>query len=309
MIHHISTPRFDSKHGVDVFVFGDRQQGPDDQDGKPSGGYLREAWQEFRREFKASPNPYGLGLGDYGDFLRPTMRHALAGALGKDDSAKQMVDNMVLKAHDKILDEMQFLERRLIGIHEGHHNHGFMNGTNTDQRLAAALRAPYLGWSASTRLVLKLRPDSVGRSHVVTIISTHGNANGRKVPTALSWMENNFAASWIADVYAMGHGCKSANMAPFERQTVRREGPAGVSRSIPRILVVGGFTRAYTDGWRSDYVERNGMAQQPISWGIIRLRPVWNKTAMLAKGVKSGRSGTLTIDIEAANRFFQERDA
>ena len=136
----------------------------------------------------------------------------------------------------------------------------------------------------------------------------HGNANGRKVNTALSWLGDNFANSWIADIFCMGHGCKGGNMVPFERQAVRRDGPAGVIRSLPRVVVVGGFSRGYTDGWKSDYVERAGMTPQPLSWAVIKLRPTW-RTNMEEKGLAYSRSGKFGIDIEIANRYFDESEA
>lgn len=309
MIHHVSTLEM-AGDGVDVFVFGDLQQTPDGVPGADRGGFVREAWQEFRREFKASKNAWAIGLGDYGDWLRPSMRAKLKSAMGDDDSARAMLDNMVLKAQDSIIDSMDFLDRRLIGIHEGHHTHYLTSGGNIDQRLAAALHAPYLGWSATTRLVLKTYGKD-GPRHVVTMLSMHGNANGRKPQSALSWLDANFASSWIADVYLMGHGCKSASMAPFERQAVRREGPAGITRSIPRLMVVGGFARGFTDGWKTDYVERAGFSPQPLGWGVVRIRPIWRKAAALAKGVTAARhdgggASTMTISIETVNRYFTE---
>lgn len=312
MIHHISSPLFDSKHGVDIFVFGDLQQTPkkEDKQKKGHGGFVREAWEQFRNEWRASKNPYGLGLGDYGDWLRPSLRPLINGALGKDDSAREMLDTMVLKSHDEIIDSMQFMDKRLIGLHEGHHVHYLASGGNTDQRLASALHAPFLGFSASTRLVLEDKTKSFS-GRIVTLISMHGNASGRKVSTALAWLGDNFANAWIADIFAMGHGCKSGNMAPFERQAVRRDGPAGIIRSIPRLMVVGGFSRGYTDGWKSDYVERAGMTPQPLGWGIIRLTPKWSVSPD-ARGLARNpihRSGKMSIDVDVANRFYTEDDA
>ncbi len=219
-----------------------------------------------------------------------------------------MLDTMVLKSHDEIIKSMQFMDKRLIGLHEGHHVHYLATGGNTDQRLASALHAPFLGFSATHRLVLNRGSDPL-RRRVITMVSMHGNAGGRKVHSALAYLDANFANAWIADIFAMGHGCKNGNMAPFERQTVRREGPAGVSRSIPRLLVVGGFSRGYTDGWKSDYVERAGMTPQPLGWGLIRLRPSW-RTNRPELGLPNNgghqASGRFSVDIDVSSRFFTE---
>jgi hypothetical protein len=39
-----------------------------------STGFKEEIFQEFKKDFLTSPNPYFIGLGDYGDFLRPSLR-------------------------------------------------------------------------------------------------------------------------------------------------------------------------------------------------------------------------------------------
>lgn len=302
-------PRFENEdYGFELYFFGDRQEG--------SVGYLPEAWADFKDEFKRSKRKKAaIGLGDYGDWLRPSLRPAVSGALGKDDSARRMLDKAILKEHDKIIDAHSFLEGYMIGVHEGHHNWTTLDQINLDQRLATALKTRFLGFTATTRLVLRAMYDgNVARrkdgyctnGHVVTLFSTHGNANGRKVPGALAWVENNLANSILADLYVIGHGCKSGNDAPNERVEVRRVGPPGIKRSVPRIMAVGGFTRSYTDGWESDYVQRAGMSPQPPGWGVIRFKLVNTVNKSIAHGITSRRSKQM--DISCINRFYTEQD-
>ena len=297
------------RDGFELYFFGDRQEG--------STGYLPEAWAAFKDEFKRSKcKKAAIGLGDYGDWLRPSLRPAVAGALGKDDSARRMLDKAILKEHDKIIDAHAFLEGYMIGVHEGHHNWTTLDQINLDQRLAAALKTRFLGFTATTRIVLRAaycgikahrgKEGNLDSGRVVTLFSTHGNANGRKVPGALAWVENNLANSLIADIYVVGHGCKSGNDAPNERVEVRRLGPPGVRRSVPRIMAVGGFTRSYTDGWESDYVQRAGMSPQPPGWGVIRFKLVQGINRSLARGFTSRKSKQ--IDISCINRFYTEQD-
>lgn len=291
MIHHVV--RYDpGPDGLSIYVFGDRQEG--------QKGYLQEAWEEFKYQFKREKNAVALGVGDYGEWLRPSMRERVYSSLAKDDSARAQLDNMVIKNHDGIIKNMDFLEGKLIGLHEGHHNHTFLHGGSTDQRLASALKTSFLGWTASTRLVLN-RPHDNKHGHVYTIVSTHGNANGRRVGAAINWMEQNIVAGFVADQYAMGHGCKSANFVPAERAFIRRAGPSGIDRQLPRCLIVGGFARCHTNGWESDYGERAGFTPQPLGWGIIRLNIVRRRELQLAKGVGAGERGSFTLAVEQIN--------
>jgi hypothetical protein len=298
MIHHGTRIPLVGAGEATIFIFGDRQQG--------SSGYKEEAWQEFRREFKATKNAWAIGVGDYGDWLRPSMRTPVINALSKDDSARSMLDGDIRRGHDKIIDDMAFLEGRLVGLHEGHHNWKFASGETTDQRLASALKAPYLGWIATTRLVFTYGNDDRkkgGHSLIHTLISTHGNANGRKVHSALAYLENNYAGSWICDSYAMGHGCKSGNHVPFKRNHVRRAGPFGIDVQIPRCLVVGGFAEGYTDGWQSDYVERAGFAPQPLGYGLFRFKRVVRRNNQIIRGVVNPR--TCSLQVEPVNRVLE----
>lgn len=288
MIHHSITLPFDlGKNGITIFVFGDRQEG--------SQAYLHEAWQEFKREFKQTPNAWALGLGDYADWLRPTMRRYLDGALVHDDSARSMLDTQILKSHDKIIGNMEFLKGRIIGLHEGHHTWNLMSGINTDQRLASALGTAFLGFAATTRLLLRCTKTN---SLSYTIFSAHGCSNSKGVQGAVRWLEEQ-AKVWIADHYIVGHGCKSAAFSPFERKFVRRDGIPGVDTKIVRCLAVGGFARAYTNGAQSDFVERAGMLPQSIGWGVIRI-----KTKKDTTGPK-GREKKI-LDVEQTNRYFED---
>ena len=298
-----------------LYVFGDLNRSPSlnartTKEEERQSGFQRECWEQFRSEAKADPNPYYLGLGDYDDFTRPSLRPLLQGALGKDQSARRSLDNLILNENDKTLGLMEFMKGRVVGIHEGHHNWTTLDGTHTDQRVATALRAKFLGFIGSTRLVLG-HPGGKSQKWAYTIVSTHGNPGGKKVHSSLAWLEGSLASGFIADQYVCGHGCKSANMTAKERHHIRRVGPAGADLKLPRILVVGGFTRSYTDGFISDYVERAGMEPQPPGWGVIRFHVVERVGTSLMHGVLPGHGkhngpssnrGTKTLDVEQVNR-------
>lgn len=299
MIHHI-TKLVIPKAGLSLFVFGDLQKG--------NKGFKDEAWQEFKHQFKRCPgNKVALGLGDYGDFLRPSIRPGLVASLGKDDSARSMMDSAILKKHDEIINAMSFLDRHMIGLHEGHHTWYLASGGNLDQRLASALHAPYLGWTASTRLVMTREgyKDGQGGSFVYTIVSSHGNSNGAKVGAAVNWMQDKLVPSFIADQYCMGHGCKNANFTPQMRKVVRRVGNPGVDNQLPRCLIVGGFSEGYTNGWDSDYIERAGMVPQPIGWGMIRFNVTFIRGKSLARGV-AARAASLVVEQLNVTPVFQD---
>lgn len=296
MVDLIQKLKAEKGRSVTVFFFGDRQGGADI--------YYSPAWEAFKDEFKATPNAYAIGLGDYDDWLRPKMREAIDAPMAKDESARKMLDNLVRRGHDDTIKEMEFLKGRILALHEGHHVWKFASGELTDQRLAAALGAPFVGWTATIRLEI-LRPGT-GNKHgghgehcVYTIASSHGSSNSQSAPATLSWVERNMLNSMICDQYVIGHGCKNANEVPSERHFVRRRGPAGRERKNPRIMVVGGFSRAYTDGWQSSYVERKNMKPQPIGWG--KLTFTWTSATAICRSMGL-KPGTYVMDVSQENR-------
>lgn len=293
MVHHAVKFNLGVEKTLSIFVFGDRQAG--------QSGFKQEAWQQFRNEFKSTPGiKCAIGLGDYEDWLRPTMREALAAPLAKDDSAKRMLDNMVRKENDKTIDDMDFLKEKIIALHEGHHTWKFAEGITTDQRLASALKVPFVGWQASTRLILSEGNDR----NAYTILSTHGNANSRTFGGSVSWMESRLTDAWIADHYIMGHGCKNGNFEPYERNFIKRNGPPGIKKSIVRCLIVGGFSEAFTNGWKSDYVERNGFTPQATGWGLIRLK-IKLKFYKPNEDGQNKKHKVRLLDVEQINRHPQ----
>ena len=300
MIHQVTRVSANYETPVSIFVFGDRQAG--------SEGYNKEAWQEFKRHFKSTPNAWALGVGDYNGWLRPTMRAHLQSATAKDTSARKQLDKLVMQDHDKTIEDMEFLKDKCIGLHEGHHNWTFITNDNTDMRLANALKAPYLGWMASTRLVIDYNsPKTTKKSRfglTYTIVSMHGNSNASSFPSSARWMETRVVNAWIADQHIMGHGCKNGNFEPHVQNIIRRRGPAGIDTKIPRCLIVGGFCDGFTNGWESGYVEQRGFAPQPLGWGVIRLKFVHTNQAALARGLEATGTGksAISLDVEQLNK-------
>ena len=60
-----------------------------------SSGFKDAIFQDFKKDFLSSPNPYFIGLGDYGDFLRPSLRNRVAEVLTQDPDARKELDDIV----------------------------------------------------------------------------------------------------------------------------------------------------------------------------------------------------------------------
>lgn len=296
-------------NGVDLFFFGDLQEGVE--------GFRDDAWGAFRDDWKRSLNPYAVGMGDYRDWLRPSIRGKISPALHKDPSAHKQLDDMVHAGIEASAERFEFMKGRILGLHEGHHEWDFKSGANTTMLLAERLKTLNLGWISSNRLII-VHPGRAraGRDmgHAFTFVSSHGNPSGRYTPSVARSMEMKME-SFVCDLKVMGHACRSASWSPQEYHLIRRSGPPGIVRVQPRMVLVGGFVDAYTDGWTSkpkvdnnkkiggrpkeEYAALAGLQPQPLMWAVVRIRLA--RKAAEAKERNISHKAIL-LDVEAVNR-------
>jgi hypothetical protein len=248
---------------IRIFVFGDSQIG--------AKGFDENMWSAFEREFKSTKNAYAIGLGDYSDFLRPTMRSKITGALSGDRSAQEELDEIVRESTKTLIKRMSFLKGHIIGLHSGHHEWEFLDGTNTTQQICQGLGATYLYWTAYTVLKFQSGKKGVSSTSAMKIFSTHGSGGGSFSSSDLGNLEKKIAPYWVADLYLRGHSSK-LEMIPIELNDVTLKGP------IPRMVKktrwavnVGGFMAGYVNGPAS-YVERNSMPPACLGWAHIDVK-------------------------------------
>jgi hypothetical protein len=181
---------------------------------------------------------------------------------------------------------------------EGHHYHIHQDGTTTDQRLARALGAPFLGTSAYINLTFD-PPASTGRSHHwrprVNIWAHHGRGGGKMLAGPITQLEH-VIKGFDADIYLVGHHHKSA--AARHSRIYPVFGPkVGVLDHRDSYLVACG---SYLKGFL-ERNQRNGRAgglyaeagmMNPLSLGGVKiwLRPSFKKYT-------GGSKGSPTIDI------------
>ena len=255
--------RISLQHGgvATLFIFGDTQFGSD--------GFDNEMWQEFAHQFKTTKNAYGIGLGDASDFLRPSMRARIVGSLSSDLSAREELDKIVRESVDKIYDKMSFMKDRIVGLHSGHHEWDFADGTNTTQTLCQKFNTIYLHWCAYT--VLRLCTPSSASTYSMKIFSTHGSGGGQFSSSDLGNLERRIAPYWVADLYLRGHSSK-LEMIPIELNDVTLRGPEPRLIKKTRWLVnCGGFMSGYVDK-KTTYIEKNNMPPACLGWAKCEIR-------------------------------------
>jgi hypothetical protein len=232
-----------------LFIFSDMQWGTE--------GFSEEMWNEFEGDFRSTKNAYAIGLGDYDDWVRWTVRRPMTDSTAGDGSVRKRLDKMVMTGVDELARKMSFMKGRLVGLHSGHHEWDFATGANSTEILCQKLDATYLGWLAySVIKVGSCKPNAAAYSF--KIFSTHGSGGAMFSSADLGNLEKKIAPYWIADLYLRGHSSK-LEMIPMELNDVTVNGPEPKLIKRTRWLVnCGGFMAGYVVG-EDSYVERNNM--------------------------------------------------
>ena len=248
---------------ITLFVFGDIQMGAD--------GYKKDIFNAFKADFMSTPNAYGLGLGDYSDFLRPSMRQRVGEVLYQDDSARDQLDDIVRDRVVKYADEMSFMKGKLVGLNSGHHEFDYRDGTNSTQQLCQLLKTTYLGWSSYSVIKIgdknKLIKGKPGTMLSLKVYSTHGDGGSAFSSGDMANLEKKIAPYWIADIYLRGHSSKG-ELAPLELNDVVVKGPPRLVKKTRWIINCPGMMNGYTEN-STGYVERKNLP--PASLGYVKI--------------------------------------
>ena len=179
-----------------------------------------------------------IGMGDYLDFTSESQMKIISAL--RDSTKRALEDDVVIPAVKELIDLLSFTAGRWIGLVSGNHCYPFMDGTNTDQMLAAGLGTDYLG----TMTMVRVQPhESVGSHHEADtiIVAHHGVGGGITIGGQLSKPEHML--KWVdADIILMGHSHAKLG-APIDRIYVTPDGVTAHRTTV--IARTGSFLKAY----------------------------------------------------------------
>jgi hypothetical protein len=211
------------------------------------------------------PNPFYIGMGDYIDFMSPSNRESFKHAKVYD-SSRHWIEEGANILTDQFLELLEPFDTkgRWLGVLSGHHFAEFSDGTNTDQRIARELDAPYLGMCG--HVSLRLRDDSSKTRGRINIWAHHG-VGSRRYPS--SKLVADVVPYWPeADLYLMGHMHES-DAARINRMVIR--GSEVVDHNALAV-VCGGWLKGYVEGVDS-YVSNAMLRPRAIGAPVIEVHP------------------------------------
>ena len=226
-------------------------------------GFAKRSFTEYLKildgEYK---NVHYVGMGDYLDFTRSTVRQVIK-TLAVDDF--ESMDEYVEEKRNELVHILDQTRGKWVGMLQGNHSWTFRDGSTTETRMCASLNAEFLGDCADVQLNFKTGEDSHTRGKVG--IWMHHGVGGRKYPVGhlLDRICPHFPDS---DVFLMGHPQVKEyrdvlRMKRCSKSYVERTGVA---------VITGGWLKGYIAG-PSTYVERKAMNPLAVGTMIIKIQP------------------------------------
>lgn len=245
---------YDGREEVLVLLTGDWQLDPVLR-GKPRVADT----DRIRRiiEWGQRHDAYFMGFGDYADALSPSNREAWDSAR-LYDSARDAMEQAAERTQDELEELTRGTEGRWLGLLEGHHYFVYDDRSTTDTRLAAFLRAPFLGDEALVHLLLPAAGAGNKKRPMARIWGAHGQGSGQPGSALAKVEKTGMRIVDNADIYAMGHQHK------VEQTRVQRISSFGGERGGKPMMNARDIVLACTGSGMRGHIEssrRGGRAQ------------------------------------------------
>jgi hypothetical protein len=227
-------------------------------------GFAERSFLEFldtvEREFK-DKQIYYLGMGDYVDAYRTTVRKAFK-HLAEDDG--DAIDEFMYDKLDQFYNMVQHTKGQWLGMLKGNHTWEFRTGTTFETELCGMLETSYLGDCADVSL--KFHSES-GKTRGGVGIWAHHGVGGRKYPVG-KLIDDICPHFPDSDIFLMGHVHLREyrdfiRMRRVGRQYVDQNGVAAIT---------GGWLKGYIEG-PSTYVERKALKPRAVGGLVVKVRP------------------------------------
>lgn len=247
----------DSKKTLRIIPFGDIH--------RESRLFDNKEWKEFLANAKDDRyDTYFLGMGDYTDGCSTSERKAM-----KDmhETTIHSMDSTYKGVTTSLLNDLDFMRGRVLGIIGGNHVWNFTDGGSTDTMLANGLRAKFLGVMGFIRVVVKQksRGKTVG---FIDILAHHGKGGGTLCGSPFNTVEK-MANVADADIYLMGDdhskGCLPLAPRLKAQDKLSKNGELCLTQRQPWVGRTGSFLRANVPDEVS-YNTDAARAARPLGW-------------------------------------------
>lgn len=256
------TKHLDWEKGLNLVPLGDLHVGAD-------GFNLDRLSAVIDQTLKA--DCYYIGMGDYIDFMSSSNRERQINA-GLFESARTIIDDAATRLVDDVIAVLKPTKGRWLGLLEGNHHWVFDDGVSSDQYIARALDAPFLGTCGMVRVRF-----AEGSHRASCNIWAHHGSGGGATPAAILNKLHKALEAFEADVYLMGHLHRLVSEKPSRLYCCMGKSMKVLEKT--KILAgTGSFMAGYQQGSRfagrpkGSYVERRILPPTALGAPVIHIR-------------------------------------
>lgn len=243
-----------------------------------AAGFDEDLFQQMYREAVADRHSLTIGLGDYVDSWRPTIRERFQNAMSGDVGAQEQLDNMHRDHMDKLIKKLHLKELfsagyGCLGLLDGHHYLKYLNGDTSTKYLCRVLGVPYLGeMSAFVRMSFSSKNEKSKSIGDLVIHAQHGEGGSQYIASDTAKIERKTIPNFEADIYLRGHSTKLYSGGTDVLHITKSEPPRLIAK--PKVwLNAGGFMRGYLEG-ETTYVEKKMLAPAKLGYGVVHIARV-----------------------------------
>jgi len=217
-----------------------------------------------------------IGLGDYTDSIRPSIRRKLRQSdIDEDEHIETAILELLEKHQEGFLNLVDGTQGKWIGMLEGHHYFDYGMGDTSDTRIAEKLGAPFLGDCARIHLMFeRLKPNSTPSSIDFQIWCHHGEGGGMMPGAPLNKL-NPIKAQFEADCFLMAHQHKTVTAKVDWCYDVKQKGKYVMTHKEISLTCTGGWLQGYQQGSRSGFRAGGHYPEQrmltPLALGGVRV--------------------------------------
>lgn len=244
-------------------------------------GFDEELYWECWEQTVNDPNSITIGMGDWSDNFRPTIRERFGASMSGDVMAQMQMDDMHRDHMDKMIRTLK-LEKLVkaghgcLGLLDGHHFFRYANGETSTQYLCRTLKIPYLGeMSAFIRLLFQYKKNATSSMGSLVIHAQHGEGGAQYIASDAAKLERKTVPNFQADIYLRGHSTKAYSGGSDILYMSEAENPSILAKSVVWANT-GGFMRGYLEG-ETTYVEKKMLAPAKLGYVVVNIK-VSNQT-------------------------------
>ena len=234
-------------------------------------GFRPALFRECIDRIKNDPNAYGIGMGDYQNFLRTTARKHLQGYTADENSFDDLDPLIKNRAEVFYKEWLKPIEHKLIGLAEGNHYYQNRKGVTDTQWLCEFAGCSYLDKPAFLRLKIVY---NTKWCRVFKILIHHGDWAGGygRIGSDFNAMENKGLLGFGGfDIFLFGHTHRKGGF-KVPIMDINERGQLRIIERTKLFVRTGCFMAGYDKKCHNTYAQKKLLSPTDLGWVEVGIR-------------------------------------